>query len=191
MWGELLIDSLKRPRAAARRVLDAGVPAANLLEAAVLVAVVGVVLGYLALRMSPEALDVVSTAVIHHPLLGVVAQLAVMAVAVFLTVRLGRLFGGTGTMAGALAIVVWLNAVMVLIQAAQLVALAVVPPVATLLAIATIFWALWAFANFVAELHGFQNPFVVLAVIVLTTIVLFFGTAMIAAILGFTPEGGA
>ncbi len=191
MWGELLIDSLKRPRAAARRVLDAGVPAAHLLEAAVLVAVVGVVLGYLALTMSPGALDVVSTAVIHHPLLGVVAQLAVMAIAVFLTVRLGRLFGGTGTLDGALAIVVWLNAVMVLVQAAQLVALAVVPPVATILAIATIFWALWAFANFVAELHGFQNPFIVLAVIVLTTIVLFFGTAMIAAILGFVPQGGA
>ncbi len=28
MWRELLIDSLKRPRAAARRVLDAGIPAA-------------------------------------------------------------------------------------------------------------------------------------------------------------------
>lgn len=189
MWGELLIDSLKRPRAAARRVLDAGVPAAHLLEAAVLVATVGVVLGYLALMMSPGALDVVSTAVIHHPLLGVVAQLAVMAIAVFLTVRLGRLFGGTGTTDGALALVVWLNAVMVLIQAAQLVALAVVPPVATILALATIVWALWAFANFVAELHGFQNPFIVLAVIVLTTIVLFFGTAMIAAILGFAPQG--
>ena len=190
MWGELLIDSLKRPRAAARRVLDAGVPAAPLLEAAVLVAAVGVVLGYLALRLSPEALDVVSAAVIENPLLGAAAQLAVMAVAVFLTVRLGRLFGGTGTTAGALALVVWLNAVMVLIQGLQLVALAVVPPLATALAIATILWALWAFANFVAELHGFQNPFIVLAVVILTAIVVFFGIAMILAILGITPQGG-
>jgi hypothetical protein len=191
MWGELLIDSLKRPRAAARRVLDARVPAPRLLEAAVLVAVVGVVLGYLALLLSPEALDVISAAVIHNPLLGAAAQLAVMAVAVFLTVRIGRLFGGTGTTHGALALVVWLNAVMVLIQAAQLLALAVLPPVATILAIATIFWALWAYANFVAELHGFQNPFVVLAVIILTTIVVFFGTGMIFAILGITPQGAA
>ena len=191
MWGELLIDSLKRPRTAARRVLDAGVPVAQLLEAAVLVAVVGVVLGYLALRISPETLDVVSTAVIHHPLLGAGAQLGVMAVAILLTVRVGRLFGGTGTTEGALALVVWLNAVMAAIQLVQLVALALVPPLATAIAIATILWALWAFANFVAELHGFQNPFIVLAVVILTTIVLFFGTAMIAAILGFTPQGGA
>lgn len=189
MWGELLIDSLRRPRVAARRVLDARVPAARLLEAAVLVAVTGVVLGYLALMLSPEALDVVSAAVIHNPLLGAGAQLAVMAVAVFLTVRVGRIFGGTGTTEGALALVVWLNAVMVVIQAAQLVALAVLPPVATILAVATIFWALWAFANFVAELHGFQNPFIVLAVVILTTIVVFFGSAMIFAILGITPQG--
>lgn len=188
MWRELLIDSLLRPRVAARRVLAAGVPVAQLLEAAVLVAVVGVVLGYLALLLSPGALDIVSAAVIHHPLLGAVAQLAVMAVAVLLTVRIGRLFGGTGSTEGALALVVWLNAVMVVIQAAQLVALAVLPPVATVLAVATIFWALWAFANFVAELHGFQNPFMVLAAVILTAIVLFFGTAMIFAILGITPQ---
>ncbi len=80
---------------------------------------------------------------------------------------------------------------MVLVQAAQLVALAVVPPLATVLAIATILWALWAFANFVAELHGFQNPFIVLAVVILTAIVVFFGIAMIFAILGITPQGGA
>ena len=72
---------------------------------------------------------------------------------------------------------VWLNAMLVLIQAGQLVALALVPPLAALLAIAAMFWALWAFANFVAELHGFQNPVIVLGGVVLTGIMLFFGTA--------------
>lgn len=191
MWRALLIDSLKRPRVAARRVLDAHVPPQQLVEAAILVSVLGVVLGYLALVMSPEAIDVISAAVIHNPLLGAATQLAVMAVAVVLTVRIGRLFGGTGTIEGALALVVWLNAVLVLVQAVQLVALAVVPPLATILAVATIVWALWAFANFVAELHGFQNPFIVLAVVILTSIVLFFGTAMVFAILGITPQGAS
>ena len=40
------------------------------------------------------------------------------------------------------------------------------PPLAAILAIATLFWALWAFANFVAELHGFRNPIVVLGAVV-------------------------
>ncbi len=188
MWNELVIDSLVRPRAAARRVLSAGVPEATLLQAAVMVTCLGMVLGFAALQMSPEAVDMVSAAVLGNPFLGVVAQLAVMAVIVVLTVRIGRLFGGTGSLWGALALVVWLNAMMVAIQAVQLVALAVLPPLAAILAIATILWALWAYANFVAELHGFQNPFIVLGAVILTAIVLFFGTAMLLAILGITPQ---
>ncbi len=190
MWRQLLIDSVTRPRVAARRILDLRLPVTELIEAAVLVSVSGVVLGYLALLLSPGALDVVSASVIHNPLLGAGAQLVVMAVAVLLTVRIGRLFGGKGDTYGALALVVWLNAVMVIVQAAQLLALALLPPLATILAVATILWALWAYANFVAELHGFQNPFIVLGAVILTVIVLFFGTAMIFAIFGITPQGG-
>jgi hypothetical protein len=188
MWRDLVIDTLVRPRAAAQRVLAATVPDAQLLQAAVLVSCLGVVLGYLAVRLSPDAIDIVTAAVLGSPLNGAAAQLAAMAVVVFLTVRIGRLFGGTGSLHGALALVVWLNAVMVLIQAAQVVALALVPPVAALIAVVTVFWAIWTYANFVAELHGFQNPFIVLGAVVLTTIVLFFATAILLAILGITPQ---
>ena len=79
---------------------------------------------------------------------------------------------------------VWLNAMMILVQLGQLAALLIVPPLAAVLAIATMLWAFWAFANFVAELHGFRNPSIVLGAVVLTTIVLFFGVAMLLAILG-------
>jgi Yip1 domain len=188
MWRKLVIDTLLRPRLAARQVLAAGLPQIALLQGAVMVTCLGVVLGYIALQMSPDAIDVVSAAVLGNPFLGALAQLAVMAVIVVLTVRIGRLFGGSGGIWGALALVVWLNMMMVLIQAGQLVALAILPPLAALLAVATIFWALWAYANFVAELHGFQNPFIVLGAVILTAIVLFFGTAMLLAILGITPQ---
>ena len=189
MWRQLVIDSLVRPRAAARRILAAGIPETQLLQAAVTVSCVGVVLGYIALQMSPDAIDVVSAAVLGNPLIGAAAQLAIMAVIVFLTVRIGRLFGGSGGLRGALALVVWLNAMMVLIQAGQVAALAIVPPVAALLAIVTVFWVLWAFANFVTELHGFQNPVDrARAPWSLTAIVLFFAAAMLLAILGITPQ---
>lgn len=188
MWGQLVIDSLVRPRAVARQILAAQVPEALLLQAAVMVTCLGVVLGYVALQISPDAKDVVMASVLGVPLLGALAELAAMGAVVVLTVLVGRLFGGTGGLWGALALVVWLNAVMVLIQAVQLVALAVLPPLAAALAIATMFWALWAYANFVAELHGFQNPVIVLGAVILTGIVLFFGTAMLLAILGITPQ---
>jgi hypothetical protein len=188
MWGELVIDSLRRPRLAARRILDAGVPDATVVEAAVLVTCAGMVLGYLALRATPEGVDMVSAAVLANPLLGAAAQLGVMAVVAFLTARIGRLFGGRGELWGAAALVVWLNAMLVLVQAGQLAALALLPPLAALLAIAATVWALWAYANFVAELHGFQNPVIVLGAVVLTGLMLFFGIAMMLAILGLTPR---
>jgi Yip1 domain len=188
MWKQLVIDSLVRPRSAARRVLALGFAPGQLLQAAAMVTCVGMLLGYLALRMSAGEVDAVSAAVLADPLLGAAAQLAVMAVVVVLTVRVGRLFGGSGGLWDALALVVWLNAMMVLIQAGQLVVLALMPPLAALLAIATLFWAIWAYANFVAELHGFRNPMLVLGAVVLTAIVLFFSTAMLLAILGITPQ---
>jgi hypothetical protein len=188
MWGELVIDSVRRPRLAARRILDAGLPDATVIEAAVLVTCAGIVLGYLALRATPDGIDMVSRAILANPLLGAAAQLAAMAVVVFLTVRIGRLFGGRGELWGAAALVVWLNAMLVLVQAGQLVALALLPPVAAILAVAATIWALGAYANFIAELHGFQNPVIVLGAVVLTGLMLFFATAMLLAILGLTPR---
>ena len=64
------------------------------------------------------------------------------------------------------------------------------PPLAPPVAFFAVFWGLWAFANFVTELHGFNNPMMVLGGVVLTTIVLFIGVAMLLAILGITPSGG-
>ncbi|HYI84069.1 MAG TPA: YIP1 family protein [Acetobacteraceae bacterium] len=188
MWAQLVKDSLLRPREAARRILAAGVPAAVSMEAAVLVTCAGVVLGYLALMVDRDAIDVVSASILGRPLLGALVQLAALAVVVVLTVRIGRLFGGVGGHADALALVVWLSAVMVLVQVVQLVALAVLPLLAAAIAIATILWAFWAFASFVAELHGFRRPAIVLGVVILTGIVLFFSTAMLLAILGITPQ---
>ena len=187
MWGQLVIDSLLRPRRAAREALDAGLPVNRLLEAAVLVSCVGMLLGYAALQLSPGAIDV-TAAVLSNPLLGTLAQLVIMAVIVVLTVRIGRFFGGTGDFSGALTLVVWLNTMMVLVQAVQLVALVLIPPLAAILAIVTILWAFWAYASFVAELHGFRNAAMVLGGVVVTAIVLFFGTAMLFAILGIAPQ---
>ena len=186
MWNDLLADSVKRPRVAARRILDAGLSHALILEAAILVTCAGIVLGYLALRLAGEGTDSVSAAVLANPLIGAATQLAAMAVIIFLTVRIGRMFGGKGDIWGAAALVVWLNAMLVLIQVVQIAALALLTPVAALIAIVALVWALWAYANFVAELHGFGNPLIVLGSVVLTAIMLFFATSMLAAILGLT-----
>jgi hypothetical protein len=187
-WRKLVSDSLVSPRAAARAAIDLRLPRRHVFEAAVAVTALGVVLGFVAVVVGPADVDQVSAAIVTNPLVGAAMQLSILLLAAFLTDRIGALFGGTGRFDGALTVVVLLNAMLLLIQTAQLVALLLVPPLAGLLAVAAVVWALWAFANFVTELHGFQNAFFVLGGVILSMIVLFFGLAMVLALLGFTPQ---
>lgn len=187
-WRQLVSDSLVRPRAAARAVMAFGLPPALLVQAALAVTAIGVVLGFFAVLLGPGEVDQVSAAIVTNPLIGAAIQFSAILIVAFLTARIGALFGGKGSLEGALALVVWLNAMMLLIQVAQLGLILLVPPFAAFLALIAVVWALWAFANFVTELHGFQNPLFVLGGVILSMIVLFFGLAMILAILGIGPQ---
>jgi hypothetical protein len=189
MWGELIRDSLVRPRVAARRVLDLELSAEILVTALVAVTAAGMVLAYVAARLTGGGVDAMTAAVLQSPLLGALFQLAIMTAIAIGTVRIGRLFGGTGSFAGALALVVWLNAMMLVAQVAQIVALLLLPALAFLLALATLLWLLWAFANFVAVLHGFASTVMVLGGVLVSALIFFVGLAMLLASLGFAPQG--
>lgn len=184
----LVLESLKRPRAAARRLLRLPIGGGAIIEAALAVACIGVLLGYVALRVSGGSVDPVTAAALDAPLLGVAAQVGMMTLAAVLTSAIGRLFGGTGGLQQAALVVVWLNGITLLFQLAQLAALAAAPPLAVVVLIASVVWLLWAYACFVAELHGFASTPIVLGVVVLTGIVLAFAGAMVAAVLGVTPQ---
>lgn len=187
-WRKVVRDSLVQPRMAARAVIDLGLGRDLLVQAAAAVTALGVILGYVAVAVGPGQVDQVSAAILANPLMGAALQFFVVLAAGFFTWRIGQAFGGTGSLDGGLAVVVWLNAMMLLIQAVQLMVMLVLPPLAGLIALLTVVWALWAFANFVAELHGFQNPFFVLGGVILSMIVLFFAIAMVLAILGIAPQ---
>jgi hypothetical protein len=187
-WRRLVGDSLVSPRTAARAVIDLRLPREILIQAAAAITALGVVLGFFAVQLAPGNGDQVSAAIVTNPLVGAAIQFGVIVVIAVLTAKIGAMFGGIGSLDGAFAIVVWLNTMMLLIQTVQLGTLLFLPPLASFIAIASVIWALWAFANFVTELHGFQNPLFVLGGVILSMIVLFFGLAMILAILGVTPQ---
>jgi hypothetical protein len=191
MWGQLVIDSLVRPRTAAQRVLAFEIGWSPLAQIAVAIACIGMVLGYAAMAFSGGPVDPMSAAVLSRPLIGAATQLGVMALIVALTVRIGRAFGGVGGPWGATMLVVWLNAMTLLVQVVQLVLLVLAPPLAGILAIAMLVWLLWAYSNFAAELHGFASPVMVLGVSVLSLVALVLGLTLLAAILGLSPTGGA
>lgn len=189
MWSELLVQSIVRPRDAARQVLALGVPVPVLIEAALAVTCLGMVLGFLGMSLTSAALDSLTSFILGNPLMGAAIQFAVLFVVVGLVLVIGRAFGGTGDFPGALAIVVWIDAVMLVIQAVQVLALVLLPPVATLLALATIIWVIWALASFVSVLHEFENLAMVLGGLILTMTLIYFGAALVLAGLGNPSQG--
>jgi hypothetical protein len=186
---QLALDTLLTPRAVARRVLALDLAPPTLIEATAATASLGVLLGYAGLALSGGAVDPVSAAVLERPLLGAVLQACVMTTVAGLAYRVGRAFGGSGGFWGALLVVVWLNAVTLGIQVVQLVALAVAPPLAGVVSIATLFWLLWAFSSFVAELHGFASTAMVLGAVLLTSIAIAFALTILAGVFGLAPQG--
>ena len=191
MLGQLIIETLVRPRSAARQVLAAGVPQVFVLQGALLVVCVGMLLNFVALRMIPITVDPITASMLRNPVVGAIEELLFLALTVLLTVRVGRLFGGKGRFWDGLALLVWLNVVVIVVEAAQLLVLAVMPPirgVIEIVAFAPLVWLTWVYANFVAELHGFQNAFFVLGAMLLTALVLFFGVSMVLVMLGYSPQ---
>lgn len=187
-WRKLVRDSFVSPREVARLLIGLEIQPGVLLQAAAAISALSVVFGFLALELGPGDVDQVSAAIITTPFLGAIIQFCVIYLVALLTARIGGLFGGTGGFPASLTLVVWLNTMMLLIQAVQIALLLLVPPLAGIVALAAIVWVLWAFANFVTELHAFENPFFVLGGVILSIIVLFFGFAMILAVLGLAPQ---
>jgi hypothetical protein len=170
-------------------VLALGLPLDVLAMALAAVTATGMVFAYVAARLTGGGLDAMTAAILRAPLMGALLQFAVMATVAIGAARIGRLFGGTGDIAGALALVVWLNVMMLLAQVAQIVALVVLPPLAFFLAIATLLWLIWAFASFVAELHGFTNLAAVLGGVVVSMVIFFLALASLLTALGLAPPG--
>lgn len=99
----------------------------------------------------------------------------------------GRALGGTGTVAGALVLVAWLQAIDVALQVVVLVVAIVMPPLLPLIALAGLAALLWCLMGFVQALHGF-GPGRALGAILLAALGL---GVTLAVLLGFSGLGVA
>jgi len=108
--------------------------------------------------------------------------------AVVLLAAVGRVFGGRGRPEDALLLVAWLQALMVVAQAVQLVVLLVLPGLAGLvtgLAVGLFFWLL---TGFVQALHGFRSRLAVLGGVLGTLFGAAFVVSLVLILLGFDPR---
>src|SRR3954451_3127554 len=127
MWGALIVESLRHPRAAARRLLALDPPMGEIAAAALMVACLETVVLQVALRLMPADIAAAFGAEEMAPLATVVEQLVVLAVAALATARIGALFGGKGTLKGAAIVVLWISFVSALFPLVAALLLALSP----------------------------------------------------------------
>ena len=184
---ELLRQSLRDPRAAARHVMAIDMPASARWEALALVVILSAFVGQISILMMTGELT--APGLLGTPLQSVAIQGAVLLVMVQAIYHVGRALGGTGGFGQTLTLVSWLQCVMIGVQVAQVVALTIIPPLAGLIGIAGMVLFLWLLTNFIAELHGFPSLGRVFAMILATAFALAFVVALVMGILGIQPPG--
>lgn len=180
---ELVRLSFVEPRKAGAALIGLGVPMQARWLGMAAAVVVGVVVAYLLPAIS-GALDEAAP-----PMAAVGIQLGANLIAATMMTVVGRAFGGHGGFADALLLVGWLQAMMVLVQAVQVVGLVVMPPVAGLVMILAIALFFWMLTGFIQALHGFAQPLLVLVGTLGALFAAAFVASFVLLLLGFDPRG--
>lgn len=150
--GNLMREALQDPRRNAERILAWPIPQQTVWLGVVLVSALAVLGLYLTLMIGGSVMGPVPA-----PFAMAGLQVVAMIMLAGMMAHVGRIFGGTGRFAGALRIMVWLQGLMVVFQAVQIVALVLLPPLAGLLSLASVVAVLWVATGLVAGLHGFRS----------------------------------
>lgn len=189
-WMRAVWSSIMEPSESARKVIAYNAPPQALWTGLVLVAVLNVILVGLLQMLSPMPLAMQEQGFALSPF-GLFAIIGIFfALFVFGVFYAGRMIGGTGSLVGSLAIVVWFQAVSITLEMVQLVLVLISPSLGSIFGLVTLGALIWCFMNFINILHGFNNLGKALGTVFLALV----GTALISgiilAVLGVGPTGG-
>jgi len=185
-----VIRTITHPQDEAEVVMAEGLPIGVLWAMLAAVVAASVVLGQGSLLLAGTADGgVLTNPYLANPLLMFAVQMAILVIMIFATYHIGHWMGGMGGFAPTVAVVTWLQFVLVCVQVLQTVALFLLPPVADLLGIAGLILFLWLFTNFVAVLHGFQSLGLVFVMILMSAFGVTFIISLILTMVGVTAPG--
>ena len=174
-------DTLAAPRDGARAVMALEIPVQVAWIAVAFLAVASTLVAYLSYQLSPAETRAYFADAMAVPLRTAFLQMVVWVAGVFAVYRVGRARGGRGTMEETVALVAWLQFVMLVLQLVALAVQVLVPPLAGIPALAEVAVFFWLLVHFVAELHGFRSLAATFAGILAGLCLLFLVLAVILA----------
>ncbi len=160
--------TLQDPRRAARVVIGWPFSRSDLWLVLALMAVMAALLAEGFLRLTPSSGDPLLDAVRASPLWFALMQFLGLVLIVTLIFAVGRMAGGRGGFDQTMALVGWLQVILLALQVAQIVAAVLLPPLALLIGVGSLVITLWLLTSFTAELHGFTSSIRVFLAIVAT-----------------------
>ena len=122
------------------------------------------------------------------PLARVALQTGGMVLTAWLIATVGRAFGGQGDFPDALLIVIWLEFLLLVAQAAQVVLMLVFPFFGSILGIAALVVIAWLSVQMIKALHGFSSAFMVFVGLIGATLVTLIFLTVLAGAFGLMPQ---
>lgn len=180
---QLAVETLRSPKSSAERILSFQVDRGQLWLAVALVAVLSVLASNLTLLFVPGEMVTSGGPLPQSPLVLAMVIWGLLVVSVFCTFYIGRAFDGDGTMEGALLTTIWLQFVLLLLQAFQIVLFLVSPLFAVLFGYLGAAYVFYIFLNFVQVMHGFKSLGVVFAGTLVSMIGLLFGVSLLIGLI--------
>ncbi len=196
MIPDLIRNTFSDPRGAATRIIRMELPASVLWEALALVVVLSVIAAQVTTLLfaqpgvAPgEPGTEMIPAFLTNPLIMGMIQGVILVFMVFAVHWIGRSFGGVGRFEDAIALVVWLQFLLVCLQAVQVLTGILSPALSGFVGLIGVVLFFWLLTQFVLVLHGFQSSAMVFVMIVVSMLALAFALSMVLTILGVVVVG--
>ena len=178
-------DTIRAPQEAAQAVLALNLPRNVLWLGLALVITLSTLLASAVLLMVP--MPEAGAGVPMPIVMGIVQAVFLVLVSLGIAV-IGARFGGKGDFDGALALMVWLQAVFLVVQAFQIAAIAIgLSVLADIVSLASIPLFFWLMAQFVTVLHGFSSVWKTFWAIIMFLIAFAFLLSLVVTSFGFVP----
>lgn len=177
---KMVHKSVEAPKAGAEMVLAARPGRETLWMILVLVVALSVILAQIMAFIVPTPVEAQQIMPFRSsPIMFALVMWGLLVLMVFCTHYIGQMFGGEGVFEDSLAIVIWLQTILLVFQAVQIVLAVVSAVFAALFGLVLGVLSIWIFANFVAVVHGFQNVGMVVFGMIASMIGVIFGLSLI------------
>lgn len=178
-------DTIRAPQEAAQAILALNLPRNVLWLGLALVITLSTLLASAVLLMVP--MPEAGAGVPMPIVMGLVQAVFLVLVSLGIAV-IGARFGGKGDFDGALALMVWLQAVFLVVQAFQIAAIAIgLSVLADIVSLASIPLFFWLMAQFVTVLHGFSSVWKTFWAIIMFLIAFAFLLSLVVTSFGLVP----